>query len=188
MKKRFDTRSKGFTLVELAITLAVIAILTTVALPAMQGFTIRSRLVGINNELLSALNLARSEAVKRGMNVTLCKSNNGSGCGGNWSDGWIVFADSGTVGDATGDTVIRVNQALPQNYTLAATANFTNYVSYRRDGSANNIGTFVVCHSSDESTARGVTLTRLRPRVARDTDSNGIPDTDSGNITSCEAP
>jgi type IV fimbrial biogenesis protein FimT len=181
-------QARGFTLIELMVTVSVLAILLGVAIPAMQNFTIRNRLVAVNNDLMTAVNFARSEASKRGTTVSVCKSSTMTSCGGSWSNGWIVFVDSGTAGDATGDAILRVHQGLPNGYTLNATTNFANYVSYRRDGSANNIGTFVVCHKSDETTARGITLTRLRPRVARDTDGDGIPNTDSGNIASCEAP
>jgi len=181
-------QAHGFTLIELLVTMSVLAILLAVAVPAMQNFTIRSRLVAVNNDLMTAINFARSEASKRANPVSVCKSSTSTSCGGSWSDGWIVFVDDGTAGDATDDTILRVYQGVPNGYSLNATANFANYVSYRRDGSANNIGTFVVCHDSDEATARGITLTRLRPRLARDTNGDGIPNTDTGNIASCEAP
>jgi len=181
--------SRGFTLIELMVTMSVLAILLGVAMPAMQSFAIRNRLVAVNNDLMTALNYARSEASKRGTPVSICKSSSPwTSCGGSWSTGWLVFVDGGTIGSATGDTILRVHQGVPSGYSLNPTANFTNYVSYKRDGSANNIGTFVVCHDSDEATARGITLTRLRPRLARDTNGDGIPNTDTGNITSCEAP
>ncbi len=180
---------RGFTLIELLVTMSVSAILLAVAVPAMQSFTIRTRLVAVNNDLMTAVNYARSEASKRGTTVSVCKSSSPwTSCGGSWSTGWIVFVDGATIGSATGDTILRVHQGIPSGYSLNATANFTNYVSYRRDGSANNIGTFVVCHASDEATARGITLTRLRPRLARNTNGDGIPNTDTGNIASCEAP
>lgn len=184
-------QARGFTLIELMVTVSVLAILLAVAIPAMQNFTIRNRLVAVNNDLMTAINFARSEATKRAATVSICKSSSMTGCGGTWSDGWIVFVNTDDDSPAAvdgGETILRVHQGLPSGYTLTATTNFTNYVSYGRDGSANNIGTFVVCHKSDETTARGITLTRLRPRLARDTDGNGVPNTDSGNIASCEAP
>lgn len=181
----------GFTLIELLVTMAVLAILLAIAVPAMQNFTIRNRLVAVNNDLVTSINYARSEAIKRGTTVSVCKSNTMTSCGGSWSDGWIVFVNTDDDSPAAvdvGETILRVHQGIPAGYSLNATNNFTNYVSYRRDGSANNIGTFVACHDSDEATARGITMTRLRPRVARDTDGDGIPNTDTGNIASCEAP
>lgn len=179
----------GFTLIELMITISVLGILLAIASPNLQSFITRNRLVAVNNELLTAINFARSEALKRASDVSLCKSSSPwTGCGGSWSNGWIVFVDKGTIGDSTGDSILRKYQGIPNGYTLNATTNFTNYVRYKRDGSANNIGTFVVCYNSDETKARGITLTKLRPRVARDTDNDGIPNTSSGNISSCEAP
>ncbi len=184
-------QAHGFTLIELLVTMSVLAILLAVAVPAMQNFTIRSRLVAVNNDLMTAINFARSEASKRATTVSVCKSSTLTSCGGSWSDGWIVFVNTDDDSPAAVDedeTILRVYQGVPNGYSLNATGNFANFVSYGRDGSANNIGTFVVCHDSDETTARGITLTRLRPRLARDTNSDGIPNTDTGNIASCEAP
>lgn len=182
-------KNQGFTLIELLVTLSVLGILLAIAVPNLQSFIIRNRLVAVNNDLMTAINLARSEATKRAADVSVCKSSSPwTSCGGTWSNGWLVFVDTDPFGDATGDTILRKYQGIPSGYTLNATANFTNYVRYKRDGSANNIGTFVVCNKSDEATARGITLTRLRPRIARDTNGDGIPNTDIGNITSCEAP
>lgn len=172
-------KTTGFTLVELLVTVAVLGILLAVAIPSMQAFGIRNRLAAVNNDLMTALNLARSEAIRRATTVSVCRTNdNGASCGGTWSDGWMVFVnsdgDSPAVKDSESETLLRVFPALPANYTLNATANFTNSVTYQRNGSANNIGAFVVCHESDTSTARGITLTRMRPRL-----------TDSGDIGSC---
>lgn len=184
---------RGFTLIELMVTIAVLAIVLGIAIPAMQSLIVRGRLVSINNDLITALNLARSEAIKRATPVSVCRTNdNGTTCAGTWSDGWMVFVntddDSPAVKDNAAETLLRVFPALRTGYTLTPTNNFTNFVTYGRSGAANNVGTFVACNNSDETTARGVTLTRLRPRIAVDTNSDGIPNTDSGNIGTCEAP
>lgn len=190
--------TRGFTLIELLVTVSVMAILLTVAIPSMQSFIVRNRLAAANNDLMTALNLARSEAIRRATTVSVCRTNdNGTTCAGTWSDGWMVFVnndnDSPAVKDGVNETLLRVFPALPVGYTINATNNFTNFVTYQRSGAANNIGTFVVCHDSDETTARGITLTRMRPRLAVDTNGDGIPNTDTGtgtagNIGSCENP
>lgn len=177
-----NNRKNGFTLVELMVTVSVLGILLAVAIPGMQAFVVRNRLAATNNDLMTALNIARSEAIKRATPVSVCKTNdNGTTCAGTWSDGWMVFVntdnDSPAVKDNAAETLLRVFPALPAGYTLNATANFTNNVTYERSGAANNIGTFAVCNNSDESTARGITLTRLRPRLAV-----------AAEIATCEAP
>ncbi|HEY9146629.1 MAG TPA: GspH/FimT family pseudopilin [Thiobacillus sp.] len=105
--------TRGFTLIELLVTLAVAVILLTVAVPNYQMFVMNSRMASQANELVGALSLARSEAVKRGAQVSVCASSDGSSCTGGWQQGWIVR-------DASG--VIRVQPALTGGSTLAAGA------------------------------------------------------------------
>ena len=88
----------GFTLLELLITLVVGAILMAVAAPSFTEFLRQSQLTSQTNDFLGAINIARSEAVKRSAAVTLCASADNSAptptCGGaDWDDGWIVFTD-----------------------------------------------------------------------------------------------
>ncbi len=168
------SKSGGFTLIELMVTLAIAAILLTIGIPSFRDLMIKSRLSGQVQEFFGTLNFARSEAIKRGNFVSVCKSADGSQCGGNWSDGWIVFANNDNdspasrdnIGGANEEPLLRVFPALPSNYTLNANTNFTNYITYDRFGMANNMGTFVFCANSDESKARAIILTRTRPRIA----------------------
>ncbi|MBK8069882.1 MAG: GspH/FimT family pseudopilin [Rhodanobacteraceae bacterium] len=84
-------RAAGFTMVELMITLAVIAILMAVSTPALRELNIRANVTSTTNDIVIALNLARSEAVKRGRLVSVVAN------GADWSNGWTVQSDDGTV-------------------------------------------------------------------------------------------
>lgn len=87
-------RERGFTLVELAITLVVLAVLVTLAAPSFTNMTQRNRLTAAANEVSAILQVARMDAISRGQAVTVCPSPDGSTCG--ISEGWsrlIVFVD-----------------------------------------------------------------------------------------------
>ncbi|MDQ2694950.1 MAG: GspH/FimT family pseudopilin [Pseudomonadota bacterium] len=88
---------RGITLVELVVVMALVAILTTLAVPALREIVARNQLASLEQELFASLTLARSEAIKRNQNVVLCPSANGTSCAGNarwWHQGWILFVDS----------------------------------------------------------------------------------------------
>jgi type IV fimbrial biogenesis protein FimT len=96
----------GFTLIELLVTMTIAAILLAIAVPSFNSSIASARASDGANSLLGALELARSEAVRRGVTVSACRvaSANPTTCGGtatsfnnnDWAMGWIVFADNGT--------------------------------------------------------------------------------------------
>ncbi len=85
----------GFTLVELMVVIAVAAIVLTLGVPSFYTLIQNNRATTQVNELMMALSLARSEAVRRGVSVSLCPSQDQSTCTGgtDWRVGWIVFVD-----------------------------------------------------------------------------------------------
>ncbi|MGD2138112.1 MAG: GspH/FimT family pseudopilin [Gammaproteobacteria bacterium] len=89
-------RNKGFTLVELLITIVVLTILLALSVPAMQEFIKNNRIATQTNRLILAVQVARSEAVKRGTGAVVCAANTSmDGCSADtdWTTGWIVFTD-----------------------------------------------------------------------------------------------
>ena len=136
------TKHCGFTLVELMITLAIAVILLTVGVPSFSTMIKNNRLTAATNDLLAAVNLARSEAVTRGHRVTVCKSADQVTCvsDSGWEQGWMVFTDQNdnAAYDPTGtpaETLLRVHSALGSQITATGTsAPVEDYISYVASG------------------------------------------------------
>ncbi|MFQ5469241.1 MAG: GspH/FimT family pseudopilin [Gammaproteobacteria bacterium] len=147
MKKAYA----GFTLIELLVTIAVAAIVITVALPSFGDFIRNNRLVTQANTLITSLNIARSEAIKRGMTVNVCSSNNQISCTStNWKDGWIVVTT-----DATPE-VLRVYESLSGQSSLT---NATTTIGYKGSGFLNGAAsTFQLCDERTAETGRQISV------------------------------
>lgn len=165
---------KGFTLVELMITLAIAVILLGLAAPSFVDIIKDNRLTTQINTLSASLNFARSEAIKRSVTVTVCKSNNGTTCDGNWQDGWIVFQDLndiGVVNPAPGtnndEPIIRISSALTSGSTLVLDPNI-DWVTYKADGFAIDSKTiFKLCDDRGPSKAKGLVVSNTgRVKIA----------------------
>lgn len=139
-------RMAGVTLIELMVTVGVAGVLAATAVPSMQNFIQVSQVRTAANELAMALATARSEAVKRGNPVTVCKSADvtlaqplcASSTTVPWRQGWIIFVDHDQDGviDTAGslpDVRLRVGTA-EGRLTVAADTNFSRYVSYLPTG------------------------------------------------------
>jgi len=155
----------GFTLIELMVTISIMAILLMIAVPSFQNATLGSKLSSFANNLVSSAHLARSEAIKRNATVALCASSNGASCAtsGGWGQGWIVRAADGTV--------IQRQQALPTGFNVTETGGAFG-VNFQPSGVNSDSVTFTVCRSSPEvgSQERVVAIsTTGRPTVTKTT-------------------
>lgn len=92
-------RNRGFTLIELMVTVAVLAILLTIALPSFKGVIQSNRVATSTNELIATLSLARSEAIRNSRGSGVCASSAGAACDGTWEQGLMVWGDTNGNGE-----------------------------------------------------------------------------------------
>ena len=169
----FPRYKKGFSLIELIVTLSVAAILMTLAVPSFSSFVKDNRLITQANDFVTALNLARSEAIRRSGRVTVCKSSDQISCGGSgsWDQGWIVFADVNGDGVVTNPAtnVLRVHGSLSGGVSLNGDAgsNLDDYVSYVSSGATQKIvggitatqsGLLALCDDRGVSSGKGIQI------------------------------
>lgn len=160
-----QVRERGFTLLELLITLVIAAIILTQGVPSFATMIKNNRLITQTNNLVADLNLARSEAITRGIPVIVCRTadpNVANECGGTWTSGWLVYVDDD--GDSTftpaTDTLLRVGYPAGGSVTVAANATATPDVIFNSDGLTDEGGTatFAVCDDRGTSEGRQINV------------------------------
>lgn len=149
-------KTSGFSLIELIITLSVMAIILTIAVPGFRSIVLDNKMTADMNRLVNDLNLARMEAIKRGDDVTICKRNtSGTDCdnASSWDRGWIVFSDPNRSGAVdAGEEIIRVSSELESGISLTYSKNRITYTS--QGFSYGFAGTFVMTDTRGSSYAR----------------------------------
>ncbi len=149
----------GLTLIEICVALAVLGILVTMALPTWRTWIERQELALRAQTLASAFTRARTEAIRRGFRVNVCKSPDGRTCAdaGDWSDGWILHVDAQALGHpADGEPPIARDPPPGAPILVDGNAPVDDYVSFTPLGEARKLngalqmGTFTVCrHGHD---------------------------------------
>lgn len=132
-------RLRGFTLVELLVTVAIGGILLALAIPGLGELIARNTMTTAVNSLIVSMQLARSEAVTRGAPVVVCPDDPDTAApdcdpAKNWSGGYVVFADDDdNRALASAADVIRSIPGPGAGFTIASEE---TTISYRDDGTA----------------------------------------------------
>jgi type IV fimbrial biogenesis protein FimT len=133
---------RGFTIVELMIVLLILAILATIAIPSFRDFIGNSKVTGATNDLVTAINVARSSALQRATPVSVCASADQANCSGstNWATGWIAFTDgAGAAGTLDGSDLLLQSWPGLKGDMLATSS--TSFVRYDVTGTMSLAGT-----------------------------------------------
>ena len=168
---------RGFTLIEMVSTMAVVAILGTLAVPSLRTFLQNAERATAVNGFFHSLFLARSEAIKRGHVVSLCRSADGQRCAtrsAQWTDGWIVFGNRDRDDPAERDEdedLLAVHEGWDNG--LINSNRLTYSFRPHTQGVVN--GTILFCDPRGPSESRAIIISHTgRPRVSR-TNSAGKP-------------
>jgi len=151
-------RENGFTLIELMVTLAIAAILLTVAIPSFNTTIKNNRIVTDANRLVSTIGLARSEAVKLGRTATVCVSADQATCTGetDWTLGWMVWVD------ANGNAVLDAGEergfvdAFPGNSVTFTSA--ASQIQFTSQGAATAAVTLDLCDDRAGETGKRINV------------------------------
>ncbi len=138
MRRRGACRSRvhqGFTLVELIVTTALLAIVLALGVPGFQGLLRDNRALTLSNSVVEGLQIARSEATKWRKSVEICRKNSvGDACehGADWSVGWLIHQNG---------TVLKVWQ---MSDGISGITGPRSGLTYHRDGSVDGAATFTI--------------------------------------------
>lgn len=156
-----SSATQGFTLIELVMTVAVVAVLLGIALPAFSGSFEASRAMQTRTALLGTYLAALNGAAIANKRTTMCPSNDGNNCisSTDWSGGWIAFVDANADREHQVDERILSRQsALPGKVRLHSTVGRTRIEIQADDSVAGSNVTFTLCDGRGESHAQGLVL------------------------------
>lgn len=171
-----DRGQAGFTLLEALVVLALVAVLTGIAAPAMSSLRQQHRMQGQAEDFFNSLMLARSEALRQQQRVTVCVRTVDDRCAatGPWTSGWMVFFDANANAQRESqEPVLQKHEALSAGLTLEGNSMVSRYVSYGPEGRSQTVtgafqaGTLSLC-SPAASQAWHVVINALgKPRLEK---------------------
>jgi len=167
---------RGFTLVEMMVAVAALAILLSIGLPAFGGLIDNQRMDSSVNSLLRSIQFTRTEAIRRNRHVTMTPIQQ------DWNNGWVIFLDANHNGRPdSGEDILRQEQPALVSH-IHANANIAGYLRYNAQGESELLnggfqsGTFSLCPQQAGTQGRKVVINRVgRARTERALIDTGCP-------------
>lgn len=166
----------GYSLYELVMTVAIVSVILLVAVPSFKNSAANARIRAEVDGLFHAVHLARKESIVRRRVMTICPTQDGENCNpdGDWSGGWILFANKDRDWPAVRDVDERIVRRARIDRRVRVTANRKSFSLRSTELRATN-GTIIVCDRRGHGTGRALVVSYTgRPRVAFET-SRGEP-------------
>ena len=186
--KNSTIKGNGFTLIELMIGIAVVAILSAVALPSLNSFTVGMRVDNEISQLHRLVLTARNSAINMQQNVILCPLVGTTCTAGEWDKPLSVFIDINNNGTYQSDTdsLLKVKGEISTGDQLIYAGN--SNLTFNPTGRITAIAatTFNYCPKNNDDMSRSITISRSgRPYQSSDTDNDGKDEDRNGNEISC---
>ncbi|MGB5325826.1 MAG: GspH/FimT family protein [Pseudomonadales bacterium] len=180
----------GYSLLELLITLLLVAIIASFATPTLRTFVDSARADAFQESLRKAIYRTRSTAIFNKKIVSLCPYSE-DGCGTNWEDGLMIFTDENNNGKIdTGDELLERFYIEKAGYSISWRASARkNFLRFSPSGMARAFGRFTICNSSNDlRLARTIVVNRQgRLRLYVDRNGDGIVEDIDGRMPHCPA-
>jgi len=181
-------KERGLTLIELLITVSILAMLAVFATPSLSNMVENSQRRAVINDTLAFFSMARQEAVIKGQVVTLCPLNNDNRCGRDWTKPLTLFSDPDNKRAVSQKSQIIRILPPPTNGILKVRSFRRSYFQYRPDGMIySDLGNVTWC--PDNQDARKAVRFLLPKsgmiRIAKDTDGDGYVEDSTGSPVQC---
>lgn len=164
------TASRGFTIVELLVTLALFSIIAGVVTPSLSNFYKRARVSSIVNNHVAAIQLARHTAISENTFVAVCPSSDRERCSEDWSLSKIVFVDEDGDGSLDGDEEIIASIDMVNDYRIKTTRDTLRFAPFNT--AQNFTATISICPEDETTTfSRAIVISNVgRVRLEKDQD------------------